>query len=240
MTYPFVVRTDVGSTLPLPPMYEVRQRFEADFAIDPVTAVDEEWAAVLPQVGSRLTGARVAVAVGSRGIGDLVPIVRAVVGHLRAAGARPFIVPAMGSHGGATAEGQTEVLAQLGITEEAVGAPIEATMDVVTLGEADGIALFLDRLAHDADGIVLINRVKPHTDFIRAHRERPPQDAGHRSRQSGGGRPLPPPGSRSRHGGDDPHGGTGASGSALTCCSASASSRANFTTPSRSAWCHGT
>ena len=72
----------------------------------------------------------------------------------------------MGSHGGATAEGQIEVLAARGITEESVGVPVRGTMDVVRMGEVDGIPLFLDRLAHDADGIVLINRIKPHTNFI--------------------------------------------------------------------------
>ena len=80
-------------------------------------------------------------------------------------GCEPFIVPAMGSHGGATAAGQIEVLAGLGITAESVGAPIRATMDVVGLGALDGIPLCLDRLAAESDGIVLVNRVKPHTDF---------------------------------------------------------------------------
>jgi hypothetical protein len=74
----------------------------------------------------------------------------------------------MGSHGGATAEGQKEVLKVRGISEETVGAPVLATMDVVPMGEANGIPLFIDRLAHEADGIVLINRVKPHTNFIGA------------------------------------------------------------------------
>ncbi|MBW2204349.1 MAG: DUF362 domain-containing protein, partial [Deltaproteobacteria bacterium] len=82
------------------------------------------------------------------------------------AGYNPFVTPAMGSHGGATAEGQTEVLAARGITEESVGVPVRATMAVEPMGEVDGIPLFLDRLAHGADGIVLINRIKPHTNFI--------------------------------------------------------------------------
>jgi uncharacterized protein (DUF362 family) len=105
------------------------------------------------------------VGVGSRGIANLVEIVRAVVDSLKKSGAKPFIIPAMGSHGGATAEGQIRVLSHLGVTEESVAAPLQATMEVQPMGEADGIPLFLDRLAFEADGIVLINRVKPHTDF---------------------------------------------------------------------------
>ena len=107
-----------------------------------------------------------AVAVGSRGIGRLPETVRHVVAKLKEQGLEPFIVPAMGSHGGATAQGQTEVLAHRGITPESVGAPVRATMEVAVLGEADGIPLYLDRNAYEADGVVLVNRVKPHTDFV--------------------------------------------------------------------------
>jgi hypothetical protein len=110
-------------------------------------------------------GMRIAVGVGSRGISNLVPVVREVVARLKACGCHPFVTPAMGSHGGATAAGQIEVLAARGITESSVGAPVHATMDVVPMGEKNGIPLFVDRLAHDADGIVLINRIKPHTNF---------------------------------------------------------------------------
>lgn len=166
MTYPFIVRSDVAGEVPLPMMYEVEQRFDSLRAIDPVAGIENDWPQVEDAVAALGPEASVAVAVGSRGIGDLVPVVTAVVRRLHAAGCRPFIVPAMGSHGGATAEGQAEVLAHLGITESEVGAPIRATMEVVSLGEADGVPLFIDRYAHEADGIVLINRVKPHTDFV--------------------------------------------------------------------------
>jgi hypothetical protein len=88
-----------------------------------------------------------------------------VVKKLKDAGAEPFVTPAMGSHGGATAEGQIEVLETKGITEDSIGAPIKATMEVISLGEIDGIPLFIDRLSYEADGIVLINRIKPHTEF---------------------------------------------------------------------------
>jgi hypothetical protein len=121
-----------------------------------------------PEVRDRVTpGARVAVGVGSRGIGCLHEVVQALVAGLRSLGAEPFIVPAMGSHGGATAEGQQEVLASLGITEESVGAPIRAGMDTVELGKVlDGVPVHFDRIAlTEADLVVPVARVKPHTDF---------------------------------------------------------------------------
>ncbi len=111
-------------------------------------------------------GARVAVAVGSRGITHLPRIVGALVELLRASGARPFIVPAMGSHGGATSQGQRDILAEYGITEAATGVPIEDAMDVEALGETrEGTTVWTSRAAFGADGIILVNRVKPHTDF---------------------------------------------------------------------------
>ena len=107
-----------------------------------------------------------AVGVGSRGIANLPVIVRTVVELLQERGAHTFIVPAMGSHSGATAQGQEEVLAHLGVTEDSVGAPIRATMDVVQVGTSSGgIPLWGDKYAADSDGIVVINRIKPHTSF---------------------------------------------------------------------------
>lgn len=149
----------------LPGVHVVRQRFTVPPAVDPAREIDAQW----PAISSRVElprGSRVAVAVGSRGIGRLADTVRHVVGKLKDQGLEPFIVPAMGSHGGATAHGQTGVLAHRGITPESVGAPVHATMEVAVLGEADGIPLYLDRNAFEADGVVLINRVKPHTDFV--------------------------------------------------------------------------
>ncbi|MEU4391976.1 DUF2088 domain-containing protein [Kribbella sp. NPDC023855] len=130
---------------------------------DPYSAAQ---AALAPLAGSVRPGARIAVTAGSRGIHDLVTVVRAAVDWLRAAGAEPFVVPAMGSHGGATADGQREMLAGLGVTPESVGCPIEATMETVVLGHLeDGTPVHHDALAAAADGVLLINRVKPHTDF---------------------------------------------------------------------------
>jgi hypothetical protein len=110
-------------------------------------------------------GQTVALAVGSRGIVNIDVIARACVEHVRALGARPFIFPAMGSHGGGTAEGQLSVLAHYGVTEAAMGCPVRATMDVVQVGEALGLPVWLDRYAAEADWIGVINRIKPHTDF---------------------------------------------------------------------------
>ncbi|GAA2817609.1 lactate racemase domain-containing protein [Kribbella solani] len=111
-------------------------------------------------------GARIAVTAGSRGIHDLVPVVKAAVDWLRDAGAEPFVTPAMGSHGGATADGQREMLEGLGITPQTIGAAIEATMETVVIGTLpDGTEVHHDALAAKADGVLLVNRIKPHTDF---------------------------------------------------------------------------
>ena len=123
--------------------------------------------AALQPVAPRIRGGdRIAVTAGSRGISDIATVVRAAVDWLTEAGASPFVVPAMGSHGGATADGQREVLAGLGITEETMGVPVRATMDTVVVGHlADGTPIHHDREVAEADGVLLVNRVKPHTDF---------------------------------------------------------------------------
>jgi hypothetical protein len=117
--------------------------------------------------GSIHAGKRVCLAVGSRGIDRIAEVVRAAVTQVRVRGSEVFVVPAMGSHGGATAEGQVEVLASLGIREETIGCEIRSSMATVQIGEIDGrIPVFIDRHARDdADVIIPINRVKPHTDF---------------------------------------------------------------------------
>jgi nickel-dependent lactate racemase len=113
---------------------------------------------------------RIAVGVGSRGIGHLSDIVAALVRELRGLGAEPVIIPTMGSHGGATSEGQREVLLRLGVTPERVGAPIESEMETVEVGRAaDGTPVRMDRLASQADGIVFVGRIKPHTAFRGAY-----------------------------------------------------------------------
>ena len=159
------MKSDYGSALHLPKMRMVRQRFDVYPAVDLLAELGREWGVVKGRL-SLPPGSTIAIGVGSRGISNLTVVVKTVVAMLKEAGCRPFITPAMGSHGGATAKGQIDVLSVRGITEESVGAPVRGAMDVVPMGEVDGIPLFLDRLAHEADGIVLINRIKPHTNFV--------------------------------------------------------------------------
>ncbi|ULM94955.1 nickel-dependent lactate racemase [Peribacillus frigoritolerans] len=149
----------------LPKMVQVRQKFHtpqiADVAGEVKKAIKE--AGVLSRINEE---DRVAIAVGSRGIADLPTLVRETVAAVKEAGGNPFIVPAMGSHGGATAEGQIDVLLQLGISEEAVGAPIRSSMEVIKLDELpNGLPVYIDKLAYESDKIIIINRIKPHTAF---------------------------------------------------------------------------
>jgi hypothetical protein len=111
-------------------------------------------------------GSRVAIGVGSRGIANIDRIVKTAVDLLRHWDLQPFIVPAMGSHGGATAEGQAALLAGYGVTEARMGCPVRSSMDVVELDRGNlPHGIYMDRLAHESDGVLLINRIKPHTDF---------------------------------------------------------------------------
>jgi len=154
----------------LPRMVKVQQNFPSEHITNLQAAVSEQLAG---EEIARLIkpGARIAVLVGSRGIAAIDDIVAITVGELKNRGAEPFIVPAMGSHGGATAEGQIEVLQSLGVTEEKTGAPILSSMNTVELGQASsGLPVYFDRNAAGADGIIPIARVKPHTAF-RYHHE---------------------------------------------------------------------
>ncbi|MDN4071891.1 lactate racemase domain-containing protein [Fictibacillus terranigra] len=151
--------------IPLPKMLRVKQVFHAPMLED--TA--EEVRKTLKDTGllSRVSpGDRVAIAVGSRGVADLPILVRETAAAVESAGGSPFIVPAMGSHGGATAEGQREVLEQLGVTEASVGAPILSSMEVVQTGMLpNGLPVYTDKHAYEADKVIVINRIKPHTAF---------------------------------------------------------------------------
>lgn len=146
----------------LPRMLRVRQTFPRPRVEDIPRAVAEALDRARPPIRR---GDTVAVGAGSRGIANIAVIVGATVRWLQDRGARPFIIPAMGSHGGGTPEGQVAVLAHYGITEAAMGCPIRATMEVVQIGEALGLPVWLDRNAAEADWIGLVNRIKPHTDF---------------------------------------------------------------------------
>lgn len=146
----------------LPRMVRVRQTFPRPRVEDIPRAVAEALDRAAPPVRR---GDTVAVGAGSRGIAGIDVIVGATVRWLRDRGARPFVFPAMGSHGGGTPEGQLAVLAKYGITERAMGCPLRATMEVVQVGQALGLPVWLDRDAAEADWIGVVNRIKPHTDF---------------------------------------------------------------------------
>ncbi len=143
-------------------MVRIRQTFPRPQVEDIPRAVADALRSAAPRIGR---GDRVAVGAGSRGVANIDAIVGATVRSLLDLGARPFVFPAMGSHGGGTAEGQLSVLAHYGITEQTMGCPVRATMDVVQVGETLGMPVWLDRYAAEADRIGLVNRVKPHTDF---------------------------------------------------------------------------
>src|SRR3989449_8680474 len=146
----------------LPRMVRVRQTFSRPRVADiPRSVADALAAAGLPIK----RGDTVAVGAGSRGIANIDVIVGATVRALKDLGARPFVFPAMGSHGGGTADGQLDVLAHYGITEATTGCPVRATMDVVQVGEALGLPVWLDAYAAEATWIGLVNRGKPHTAF---------------------------------------------------------------------------
>jgi hypothetical protein len=146
-------------------LYRVQQRFDATHVNDPTQELRRQLGDFKVAAPLRC-GDTVAVAVGSRGISHLPALVKAFIAWLKELGLRPFVVPAMGSHGGATAQGQEGVLAHLGITEAAVGAPMRSSMAVVSLGStAEGAQVFFSREALEADHLAVINRVKPHTAF---------------------------------------------------------------------------
>jgi lactate racemase-like protein len=148
-----------------PQMYRIRQRFAGPVVQDIPATVQAE----LARIGMASViqhGQTVALTAGSRGVANIATIIKATADYLKGLGAKPFVIPAMGSHGGGTAAGQLDVLAHYGITEEGMGVPLRATMEVVQIGETpDGLPVWLDKYAFEADHIGVINRVKQHTDF---------------------------------------------------------------------------
>jgi len=152
-------------TVTFPRMAEVRQKIPSPKLDDFVSAIRRELqkASLKDKIKPR---AKIAVTAGSRGVAHYAEILATVVDEVKKAGGEPFLIPTMGSHGGATPEGQIEVLRSLGITPETVGAPIRASMEVDFVGRlGNGNPVYVDRNALKADGIVVVGRVKPHTDF---------------------------------------------------------------------------
>jgi hypothetical protein len=151
--------------IPIPRLVKVRQSFErpqvADVAAELVAKLRAGGALARVKAGDR-----VAITAGSRGITGLPLVLKTIASEIRKAGGEPFLFPAMGSHGGATAEGQRDMLAGMGITEDTVGAPIRASMETVEIGvSANGFPVHIDRFACEADGIIVVNRIKPHVAF---------------------------------------------------------------------------
>jgi hypothetical protein len=162
-----VERVPTGITLPtdLPRMARVHQQFPRPRVEDVPGAVRGALRRLDLALRMR-PGFRVAITAGSRGIRDIAPILRVVVEEVRRGGGDPLLVAAMGSHGGGTEEGQRRLLAHLGITPEAMGAPVSASMDTVDLGRTPvGHTAYCDRIAASCDGILVVNRIKPHTGF---------------------------------------------------------------------------
>ncbi|HVN78080.1 MAG TPA: lactate racemase domain-containing protein [Terriglobia bacterium] len=151
--------------MPYPRIFRVQQNFDATHIGDIPGEVRREMSRL--DISTLLkAGDTVAVTAGSRGIANIATIIKSVVDELRALKTLPFIIPAMGSHGGATAEGQIAVLERYGITEASMGVPIRATMETAQIGETpQGIPVFVDKFALSADHIAVVNRIKPHTDF---------------------------------------------------------------------------
>src|SRR5512136_3314689 len=151
---------------PLPRVFKIQQKIATPRLADP----EKEMNAQLDRfglAGKVKPGERIALTAGSRGIRDKAKVLKVIAGRLKALGAKPFIVPCMGSHGGATAEGQVKMLHHLGITEEFVGAPIVSSMEVKEIGRTNfGTPVMIDKnICTQADKVIVVNRIKPHNDF---------------------------------------------------------------------------
>jgi len=152
-------------TAAVPKFYKIRQKFDNNC----ITDIPAEITSTLSRPGTLdmiKSGQNISIAVGSRGISNLAEIVRCVVDNVKSKNASPFIITSMGSHGGATSEGQKQLLADYGVTETAMGCPVISSMETICLGRNEyGVDAFYDKSAYDSDGVILINRVKPHTDY---------------------------------------------------------------------------
>ena len=164
------VLAEILKDVPIPRMVRVRQKQAEDSL--PVEDIPRAIEQLFAQNGFGSTirpGMRIAITAGSRGIANIALITKCIADCVCARGGEPFIVPAMGSHGGATAEGQAAVLRHYGITEEYCGCPVRASMDVKVVAHCNGSPVVMDRLAAESDGIIVSARVKPHTNFVGAY-----------------------------------------------------------------------
>ena len=152
----------------IPTLYPVNQQLPKGEPVDIERTLDADWARL--GLASQVQGKRIALGFGSRGIASIDQIAKKLVALVKASGGEPFIVPAMGSHGGGTPQGQTDVLDGLGISEATMGCPIQATMEVVDTGmTSTGLPAYIDKNVYEADGLIITNRTKVHTDFHGPH-----------------------------------------------------------------------
>lgn len=161
------VIAELLKSTPLPKMVKIKEKFD-----DTCIPVDQIHDTVFEQLGQKKLegmikpGMRIAITVGSRGISNIPLIVRSIADFVKSQGGQPFVVPAMGSHGGATADGQRAVIEGYGVTEEAIGCPILSSMETVEIGHTEeGQPVRMDKNAYEADGIIVCGRIKPHTGF---------------------------------------------------------------------------
>ena len=152
-----------------PKVYRLRQNFDRTLVQDIPGTVKAELKKLSLEKRVK-PGQRVAITAGSRGVANIAVILKAAVEHLKSLGTQPFIFPGMGSHGGATAEGQTALLAHYNVTEAFTGAPVLSSMEAVEIGKTeDGVPVYIDKNASQADWIIVVNRIKPHTKFKAPH-----------------------------------------------------------------------
>lgn len=156
---------DILNNVSIPRMLKVRQNFETSVLEDVEKEIRNQLS--IKNISKKLKpGMSIAVTAGSRGVANMALTIKTVCDYLKEMGCRPFIFPAMGSHGGSTAEGQITILSTFGITEETMEVPIKSSMEAVCIHEfEDGFKVYVDKNAHEADGIIVINRIKPHTSF---------------------------------------------------------------------------
>ena len=170
MQFPKVDKIPLTDHIVLPEMVKVRQHFAYEDLADPVATLKEQMLALDPATIASVKDKRIGISAGSRGVPFYKEMMRAICDQLKAWGAKPFVFPAMGSHAGATGEGQKEHLKQFGISEEYLEVPVLSSMEVVCVATLDdGFPVYCDKYAYEADGIILFNKVKPHTHFKYDH-----------------------------------------------------------------------
>ena len=160
---------DILNNVPVPKMVKIKQHFESSVLENVDVYLKNQL--INKNLRKKLhPGMSIAITAGSRGVANMALTIKTVCDFLKNIGCKPFIIPAMGSHGGSTAEGQRMILSTFGITEEAMGVPIQSSMETACIHEfEDGFKVFIDKNAHEADGIIVINRIKPHTSFRGAY-----------------------------------------------------------------------